>query len=148
MDFSPTKTNPSTQLETLLCIIACTAFDAVITKKHLHQTMKTFFHEKVVTQTCPKSRFGKSERKVLELFFFLLTSSVCSERGVSSWDLVLLEVEFVYNSLANRWSTSKPFMVVHGFEPNHVLDLMFLPKDNLVNQISEGFHVSVRRVEG
>lgn len=73
---------------------------------------------------------------------------MCSKRGVSSWDLVLLEVEFVYNSLANRWSTSKPFMVVHGFEPNHVLDLMFLPKDNLVNQISEGFHVSVRRVEG
>eukprot|EP00268_Persea_americana_P004414 TRINITY_DN113_c3_g1_i1.p1 TRINITY_DN113_c3_g1~~TRINITY_DN113_c3_g1_i1.p1 ORF type:complete len:103 (-),score=3.11 TRINITY_DN113_c3_g1_i1:656-964(-) len=98
--------------------------------------MKTFFHEKWSHKLDPNPGLVRVREKCSSFFFF--NFFVCSERGVSSWDLVLLEVEFVYSSLANRWSTSKPFVVVYGFEPNHVLDLMFLPKDNLVNQISEG----------
>ena len=44
------------------------------------------------------------------------------------WDSLLDRVEFSYNTSVNRFTGITPFEIVYSKVPNHVLDLVFLPK--------------------
>lgn len=61
----------------------------------------------------------------------LLRSS--ARNHVKSWDSVIQEAEFAYNTSVNITITKTPFEVAYGLNPRHVLDLVPLPQEARVD---------------
>ena len=70
--------------------------------------------------------------------------ALCGEKP-KQWDLLLPHMEFAFNTSVNRSTGKSPFEIVYSKIPNHVLDLVVLPKipgsnisaDHMLDKVSQ-----------
>nr|GEW85494.1 hypothetical protein [Tanacetum cinerariifolium] len=95
-----------------------------------NQVARLYFVEIVKFRGVPKTLTSDRDVKFTEVVNQRLGNLLCNLIGdnAKEWDLILPQAKFAYNRSVNRTTGKSPFVVVYGWNPITLLDLVRIPE--------------------